>query len=232
MCVLEFLLPQLMLSALTELVLKIVTSTTTTTTTSEIFPDASSACQPMNVASLPAEKEKKEERIEPAEASPSPDFLCPDCEVIWPDEATLLRHQSEECLAGVVTRLTQSRAYWQRRLAQRKSGRSHSNYCCACRQTLNNGAAFVRHVEEIHLRICSSESPLADFLPDDAEGHHPLSADELRHYAHLVKVQSGGGIRRFSCRACGITAMPATAFAKHISLLHLGLDVWATLDPK
>jgi hypothetical protein len=177
---------------------------------------------------LPAEKEKEQEGSEPAEASP--DFLCPDCEVVWPDEAALLRHQAEECLAGVVTRLAQSRVYWQRRLAQRTSGRSHSNYCCACRQTLSNGAAFVRHVEEIHLRICSSDSSFADFLPD-AEGHHPLSADELRHYARLVTVQAGG-VRRFSCRACGITAMPAIAFAKHISLLHLGLDVWATLDPK
>ena len=95
---------------------------------------------------------------------------------------------------------------------------------------MRNGAAFVRHVEEIHLRICPSESPLADFLPD-AEGHHQLSSDELRHYARMVAVQAGG-VRRFSCRACGITAMPAAAFAKHISLLHLGLDVWATLDPK
>jgi hypothetical protein len=228
--VLELFLAQLMLSALTELVLKIVTSSNTTTTTaSGIFPAANSSRHPLNVASLPDEKEKEEERIEPTEASPNPDFLCPDCEVIWPDEATLLRHQAEECLAGVATRLAQSRAYWQHRLAQRKSGRSHSNYCCACRQTMRNGAAFVRHVEEIHLRICSSECPLADFPPD--AGGHTLSADELRHYARLVTVQAGG-VRRFSCRACGITAMPAIAFAKHISLLHLGLDVWATLDPK
>jgi hypothetical protein len=37
---------------------------------------------------------------------------------------------------------------------------------------------------------------------------------------------------QLGCPECGFSAMAVGDFVVHVKLLHLGLDVWAKLDPK
>lgn len=191
-----------------------------------------------------------------------PPAKCPDCERFWPDVAALRRHQVRECLAGAMERLARSPTYWERRMAQRAAGLSTSNYCFACCRLLVGCEDFLRHVRERHLaRLAASDGSIttlesgaeAVFSEDEGEvGLHSakylaeedgcggpaadspaeerqFSAGEMRNYALLGRLPASGC---FSCAECGIAAMPKAAFTNHIKLLHLGLDVWAALDPR
>jgi hypothetical protein len=170
---------------------------------------------------------------------------CNECEAVRPDlAAARCPAAGGECLGHLLTRLTQSQTYWLRLLARRQDGQSSSNFCVGCRRVLNSRQDFLHHIETHHLRgvvDCRKDSTAVSSISSGSTEEAVSSASdpltmiqqyseaELRYNTILTLLPSSGEL---SCDECGVKALPVADFAKHIQLIHLGLDVWSGLNPK
>ena len=180
-------------------------------------------------------------------SQPPPGGQCEDCRAIWPDDAAPGCLQADrECLGQLVKKLARRNDYWEGLLARRESGISSSNYCAVCRRLLDSRKGFLHHVRQQHLPSggrrgkhaaakslaeveASAERAGGSAQKESVAAIQQFSATEMRYYSVVITLPPAG---RFSCQECGIHAMEVSDFAKHVKLIHLGLDVWAALDPR